>query len=72
MASLSVVPLQDVLGLGSEARMNVPSVHGGNFRWRYRAGSLTPELAQRLANLTEVTDRLPPPVAVRPGENFAA
>jgi 4-alpha-glucanotransferase len=72
VASLSVVPLQDVFGLGSEARMNTPSVHGGNFRWRYRAGLLTPELVQRLANLTEVTDRLPPPVAVPPGENFAA
>ena len=34
-ASLSIVPLQDVLGLGSEARMNTPSLHGGNWRWRF-------------------------------------
>ena len=34
-ASLSIIPLQDVLGLGSEARMNTPSLHGGNWRWRF-------------------------------------
>ena len=41
VASLAVVPLQDVLGLGSEGRLNTPSVSEGNFRWRYQPGSLT-------------------------------
>jgi 4-alpha-glucanotransferase len=72
VASLSVVPLQDVLGLGSEARLNTPSVPTGSFRWRYQPGSLTPDLAERLASLAEVTDRLPPPVLVPPAEDFAA
>jgi 4-alpha-glucanotransferase len=72
VASLSVVPLQDVLGLGSEARLNTPSVCEGNFCWRYQRGSLTPALEQKLAALAEVTDRLPQPVPIPPGEDFAA
>jgi 4-alpha-glucanotransferase len=57
IADLCVVPLQDVLGLGSEARMNVPSRADGNWTWRYEPGALTGELASRLATLAEVTDR---------------
>jgi len=58
-ASLSIIPLQDVLGLGSEARMNTPSLHGGNWRWRFDPGRLTSELAGKLAHLAELSDRLP-------------
>jgi 4-alpha-glucanotransferase len=58
-ASLSIVPLQDVLGLGSEARMNTPSLHGGNWRWRVDASQLTNERAAKLAQLAELSDRLP-------------
>jgi 4-alpha-glucanotransferase len=72
VASFSIVPLQDVLGLGSEARLNTPSVKTGNYHWRYQPGSLTRDLAERLSNLAEVTDRLPQPVSVPPGEDFAA
>ena len=61
VASLCIVPLQDVLGLGSEARMNVPSLEDGNWRWRFGADLLLPELAQKLAALAEVSDRLPLP-----------
>jgi len=57
VASLSVVPLQDVLGLGSEARMNIPSESDGSWGWRLNPGSLTPELAAKLAQLVEITDR---------------
>jgi 4-alpha-glucanotransferase len=71
-ASFSVVPLQDVLGLGSEARLNIPSTANGNYRWRYQAGSLTPELAKKLAALAEVTDRLPASMPVPPAEDFVA
>ena len=59
VASLSVVPLQDVLGLGSEARMNTPSQQAGNWRWRYQPELLTEGLARKLALLAEVADRIP-------------
>ncbi|MGH9502759.1 MAG: 4-alpha-glucanotransferase [Terriglobales bacterium] len=72
VASLAVVPLQDVLGLGSEARLNTPSVSEGNFRWRYQSGSLTPALAEKLAALAEVTDRVPPPMPAPGNEDFVA
>ena len=71
VASLCVVPLQDVLGLGSEARMNVPSRNKGNWRWRFRTDLLRPELAEKLATLTEVADRLPKPFQVN-DEEWAA
>jgi 4-alpha-glucanotransferase len=51
--------LQDALGLGSDARMNIPSQARGNWRWRFRPDLLRPELADKLATLTEVSDRLP-------------
>ncbi len=72
VADLSIIPLQDVLGLGSEARMNTPSRAEGNWRWRYQSGALTEETANRLAILAEVTDRLPPACPVQPDEDFAA
>jgi 4-alpha-glucanotransferase len=51
-ANTAVFPMQDLLGLGSEARMNVPGREGGNWRWRYRWELLTPELQRRLAETT--------------------
>ena len=71
-ASLSIVPLQDVLGLGSEARMNTPSVNGGNWRWRFDEALLRPALSAKLALLAELSDRLPGPIAPQPDGNFAA
>jgi 4-alpha-glucanotransferase len=68
VASFSIIPLQDVLGLGSEARFNTPSVKSGNFRWCYRQGCLTRDLAEKLARLVEVTDRQPHAVPVPPGD----
>jgi 4-alpha-glucanotransferase len=62
VASLCLVPLQDALGLGSEARMNVPSSAQGNWRWRFSAEMLRPEVATKLAALAEVSDRLPQPL----------
>jgi 4-alpha-glucanotransferase len=56
-AALAVVPAQDVLGLGSEARMNRPGVTQGNWGWRLKNGALTPALAQRLRRLAEQYDR---------------
>ncbi len=71
VASLCVIPLQDVLSLGSEARMNTPSRDRGNWRWRFAADMLRPELAQKLATLAEVSDRLPQAVPIQ-NEDWAA
>ena len=54
-AALSIVPAQDVLGLGSEARMNRPGTAAGNWRWRLRRGQLTDELAARLRESTRAS-----------------
>jgi len=64
-ASLSIIPLQDVLGLGSEARMNTPSLHGGNWRWRFEEAQLNDKIAAKLAQLVELSDRLPVNAAQR-------
>jgi 4-alpha-glucanotransferase len=57
VADTVLFPLQDVLGLGTEARMNLPATLGGNWRWRCRAGALKAEHAQRLRELTELYER---------------
>jgi 4-alpha-glucanotransferase len=57
VADVAVIPLQDVLGLGSEARMNLPGTVGGNWKWRYRPESLTADLCGRLRELTAMYDR---------------
>jgi 4-alpha-glucanotransferase len=57
VADFSIIPLQDVLGLGSEARMNLPGTVSGNWEWRYRAGALTDALCARLRSLTTIYDR---------------
>jgi 4-alpha-glucanotransferase len=72
VADLALIPLQDVLGLGSEARMNTPSLDGGNWKWRITPEQLTPELIEKLAQLAELTDRLPQPFPVPPDEDFSA
>ena len=58
-AGWAIIPLQDVLGLGGQARMNTPGVAEGNWSWRLEEGELTPELAQRLARLVRETGRVP-------------
>jgi 4-alpha-glucanotransferase len=58
-AQFAIVPLQDVFGLDSEARMNTPSLPAGNWGWRYGAQDLEPRLAEKLAALVEVSDREP-------------
>ncbi len=55
--ALAIAPLQDVLDLGSGARMNLPGTRAGNWRWRYRPEQLTDDLADRLRRLTESTGR---------------
>ncbi len=57
VADLAMAPLQDVLSLGTEARMNLPGRPSGNWAWRFRAGAVTPALVARLADLTELYAR---------------
>jgi 4-alpha-glucanotransferase len=58
-AALAMVPVQDVLGLGSEGRMNRPGEPYGNWQWQLEPGRLTDELAQRLRGATAAAGRLP-------------
>jgi 4-alpha-glucanotransferase len=57
VADLAMVPLQDVLGLGNEARMNLPGSMSGNWKWRYRPGALTADLSARMKALADLFDR---------------
>jgi 4-alpha-glucanotransferase len=57
VADTAIIPLQDVLGLGSAARMNLPGTSSGNWRWRFNSDQLTPEIAERLRQLTVIYDR---------------
>ncbi len=56
-ADTFVVPLQDLLGLGSEARMNTPGVAGGNWQWRFSWDQLTDAIRDRFAYVTRSTGR---------------
>lgn len=58
VARLAVVPMQDLLGLGSGARLNTPGTVMGNWSWRLPGYSLTPELAQRCAQLNQAFGRV--------------
>jgi 4-alpha-glucanotransferase len=56
-AALAIAPLQDVLDLGNEARMNLPGTEHGNWQWRYAPDQLTSERAERLRALTASSHR---------------
>jgi 4-alpha-glucanotransferase len=60
IADMAIAPLQDVLDLGSDSRMNTPGVPWGNWRWRFREEQCGPTAWQRLAELTETFGRVPP------------
>jgi 4-alpha-glucanotransferase len=69
-ANTAIVPAQDILELGSEARMNLPGTAKGNWGWRLKKGVLTEKLAQRLRGLTMEYGRLMdgktrPPVTIQ-------
>jgi 4-alpha-glucanotransferase len=66
LAALAIAPLQDLLNLGSEARMNVPGRPEGNWRWRAREDMLSSQAFQWLRELTEVAKRSAgPAISVR-------
>ncbi len=54
VAVYAVAPMQDVLGLGNEARMNFPSKLGGNWEWRMSDGDLSESLASRLREMNQL------------------
>jgi 4-alpha-glucanotransferase len=67
VADTTIVPLQDILGLSSDARMNYPSRLGGNWSWRMKSGALTHDVLVRLRRLNESYGRLPrSPAAGKP------
>ena len=66
VAEIAIAPAQDLLELGSEARMNTPAVATGNWSWRAPQGSWTTELAAKLASLVAVTDRENDPLSQEP------
>lgn len=57
-ANLAVVTMQDLIGLGSSARMNIPSTLGGNWTWRALPGQINAPLANKLHHKTELYGRL--------------
>jgi 4-alpha-glucanotransferase len=58
VADSAVVPLQDLLGLGSEARMNLPGTPSGNWGWRCPPGALTEQAALKMRGLSELYGRV--------------
>jgi 4-alpha-glucanotransferase len=59
VAATAIIPAQDLLGLGSEARMNRPATASGNWTWRLREGALDGDVAARLLHLTRTYGRAP-------------
>ncbi len=59
VADAAIVQMQDILGLGSEARMNIPSTTGRNWKWRARRGVFTDALAEMLRAEMELYGRSP-------------
>ena len=59
-SALAIAPMQDYLGMGSEARLNTPGTTMNNWRWRLEAEAVTPELVEWVRDQVEVTSRTPP------------
>ncbi len=74
VADVAIIPLQDLLQLGNEARMNFPGRLGGNWAWRFLEGQLSEEVGRRLREITELYGRSPdrPPAAPSIHEGDAA
>ena len=58
VSNYAIVQMQDILGLGTEARMNIPSTLGGNWTWRIKKEALTDELAQKLKEMSVRSGRM--------------
>ena len=58
VGDMAIVPMQDLIGLGSEARMNTPSTLGGNWEWRATEDQINNALAKRLYKYMEMYGRI--------------
>lgn len=58
VADTAIIPIQDCLGLGNEARINLPSTLGTNWKWRMQSGACTPELAAKLYHMAKLYGRI--------------
>jgi 4-alpha-glucanotransferase len=57
VANLAIIPMQDIIGLGAEARMNRPGTNHGNWEWQLMPGQLTPALTEKLRTMTQTYGR---------------
>jgi len=57
-ANTVIIPLQDILGLGTNARMNTPGTIEGNWQWRFKKYTLTNDIIERMRTLTKESKRL--------------
>ena len=57
VADLCLFPVQDIIGIGSEGRMNVPSAARGNWSWRFSQNALTADVAEKLRAISDISDR---------------
>ena len=57
VADTAIVPMQDVLGLDNDSRMNLPATNSGNWNWRMMEGAFSAEVVESLANITELYGR---------------
>jgi 4-alpha-glucanotransferase len=60
VADMAIVPMQDLLGLGSKARINTPSTIGDNWKWRATEGEITNKLAKHLLTCMQMYARVNP------------
>ena len=58
VANTAIIPMQDILGLGGQSRMNRPAKKDGNWKWRLLPAQLTPSLAEKLLEMTEIYGRV--------------
>jgi 4-alpha-glucanotransferase len=61
VAAIVVIPMQDILNLGGEARMNFPSTTGGNWTWRFTWDQIDKNLAKQYSSLAQLYERPPKP-----------
>jgi len=66
VSAIAIIPMQDVLGLGSSSRMNLPASQQGNWAWRMKADALTPEVTHKLKELTSLYGRDNPILSYQP------
>ena len=57
VSCMAIVPMQDILALGSEARMNTPGVASGNWQWRMENGQVSQRAREQLRSITETYGR---------------